>query len=97
MRYNLNLPNSECTLTQKQIIAGPSLKLDKLFDANNNGQGLSIGFEIGANFVPIAPKNWEYGYYDEEGAFQGARFNDLPRAAKNTFYTTITIGFWSAK
>lgn len=94
--YQLNYSHESSKLFQKQIIIGPSISFNKLGNKMRMDNGLSFGFEMGVNFAPFTP-TWKYGYDDENYVFIGETIAEVPQASKNSIYTKLKIGFWSAK
>ncbi|MES2798192.1 MAG: hypothetical protein V4683_19645 [Bacteroidota bacterium] len=92
----LNYSHESSKLFQKQFILGPSINYHKIFNQKKVDRGLSLGFEVGINFAPLNPV-WKYGYDDENYDFIGERIFDMPQAAKNSYFTSLIIGFWSAQ
>jgi hypothetical protein len=86
----------QAKLFQSQFIMGPNISINKMFDKKSEGRGFSIGLESGVNFAAKKP-NWKYGYTDAEANFVGETINDMPLAGRQNFYTTLKIGFWSAR
>lgn len=92
----LNYSHDASKLFQKQFITGPSISFQKLFNKMHMDRGFSLGIEAGVNFAPFKP-TWKYGYDDENFDFIGEEIFDMPQAARQTFYTSLKLGFWSAK
>lgn len=92
---DLGYPDEDCKLFQKQFIAGPSLNFNKIFNKTRIDKGFSIGIEAGVNFAPFKPV-WKYGYTNNDSEFVGEKINNMPHASKQSYFTTIKIGFWNA-
>jgi hypothetical protein len=92
----LNYSHDASKLFQNQFIMGPSISFQKLFNKMHMDKGFSLGIDAGVNFAPFKPV-WKYGYDDENYDFIGEEIFDMPQAARQTFYTTLKLGFWSAK
>lgn len=92
---DLQYPDESCKLFQKQFIVGPSLNYNKIFNTLRIDRGISIGIEVGVNFAPFKPI-WRYGYTDNNSEFIGEKIPNMPQVSKQSYFTTIKIGFWNA-
>jgi hypothetical protein len=92
----LNFPHESSKFFQKQFLFGPSVSFNRLGNKMKEDSGISLGFEMGANFAPFKPI-WKYGYEDENSDFIGNTITEIPQASRQSFYTSIKIGFWAAK
>lgn len=92
----IDVIHSASKLFQKEFIVGPTINFNKFFNKNRTYQGFTLGLEAGVNFAPFKPV-WKYGYNDDDNLFVGQKIIDMPQAAKQTYFTTLKFGFWSAK
>ncbi len=95
----INLPHDQCTLSQKQLILGPSISFDKILDTDGDGKGITFGIDAGVNFAPFAPI-WKYGYKASDGQyseFVGETITNMPYASRQSFFVNVKIGGWGAR
>lgn len=92
----INVVHSSSKLFQKEFIFGPTINYNKIFSKTRSYRGFSLGLEAGVNFAPFKSV-WKYGYTDNEDLFVGQKITDMPKAARQTYFTTLKLGFWSAK
>jgi hypothetical protein len=92
----VNVVHSSSKLFQKEFVIGPTFNINKFFNKTRSYQGFSLGLEAGVNFAPFKSA-WKYGYTDNDDLFVGEEITDMPKAARQTYFTSLKFGFWSAK